>query len=549
MMATVLLQGHRGEAAVGAHPPHCDSMNDDHSRRILWADDEIDLLRPHIKFLEQKGYEVTAVPNGEDALSELARGRYDVVLLDEMMPGLGGLATLGEIKLRDLGVPVILITKSEEESLMNEAIGRHITDYLIKPVNPSQVFLACKRVFDTQKLQDSQRARDYVGEMQRWQTMDLRRLDWAGWADLAVEVARWDVRFDNVPEAGLKQAHADFRRSINIDFGRFVEDQYPKWMKAGREARPMLSTDVVREAMVPHLKAGRRVVFIVIDCMRLDQWFTMEPLLEELFDIKRDYFCSILPTATPYSRNAIFSGLLPAQLKQQHPDLWQENTQDERTKNRFERQLLDFQLERLKATPEKPPKYIKIYDQDEALATRRQINSFSGLPLVSMVFNFLDILAHGRSENEILQELAPDEAAFRSVMKAWFVHSPLYDILRALSNQNATVVLTTDHGAVLARRAALVYGNRDTSTNLRYKFGINLNTDAKQAVIVRKPMDFMLPDDGINKNYVLAREDFFFVYPTRFHEFEGKFKGSFQHGGISVEEMILPLLTLSPRTP
>ena len=523
-------------------------MPEETRRRILWADDEIDLLRPHIKFLEQKGFAVTAVPNGEDALGELARGRYDIVLLDEMMPGLGGLATLGEIKARDLAVPVILVTKSEEESLMDEAIGKHITDYLIKPVNPSQVFLACKRVFDAQKLQDSQRARDYVVEMQHWQMLDLRRLDWQGWVDLAVDVARWDVRFDDAPEAGLKQAHADFRRGLNIEFGRFIEEGYPHWVRGAAE-RPRLSTDVVEHAVVPPLTAGRRVVFVIIDCMRLDQWFTLEPLLEELFEIRREYYCSILPTATPYSRNAIFSGLLPAQLKQRHPDLWQETTHDERTRNRFERQFLDLQLERLKAVPGKGTKYIKIYDQDEAIATRRQINSFAGLSLVSLVFNFLDILAHGRSESEILQELAPDEAAFRSVMKAWFVHSPLYDIFRALSTQDCTVVLTTDHGAVLGRRAALVYGNRDTSTSLRYKFGVNLNCDAKQAVIVRRPMDYMLPDEGVNKNYILAREDFFFVYPTRFHEFERQYRGSLQHGGISVEEMILPLVTLTPRRP
>jgi len=523
-------------------------MNDEYRRRILWADDEIDLLRPHIKFLEQKGFSVTVVPNGEDALAALGRDRYDVVLLDEMMPGLGGLDTLEEIRAREFGVPVILVTKSEEESLMNQAIGRHITDYLIKPVNPSQVFLACKRVFDSQKLQGSQRARDYVGEMQRWQTLDLRGLDWAGWVDLALDVARWDVRFDAVPEAGLKQAHMDFRRGINIEFGRFVENHYPHWVQ-GDPARPRLSTDVVRHAVVPHLQKGRRVFFIVIDCMRLDQWLTIEPLLEEYYEIRREYYCSILPTATPYSRNAIFSGLLPAQLRQRHPDLWQENTDDERTKNRFERQLLDFQLERLKAVPAHAVKYIKIYDAEEAVHTRRQINSFSGLSLVSLVFNFLDILAHGRSESEILQELAPDEAAFRGIMRAWFVHSPLYDMLRALANQDSTVVITTDHGAVLGRRAALVYGNRDTSTNLRYKFGLNLNCDAKQAVIVRRPMDYLLPDDGVNKNYVLAREDFYFVYPTRFHEFERQYRGSLQHGGISVEEMILPLVTLEPRRP
>ncbi|MBI1799274.1 MAG: bifunctional response regulator/alkaline phosphatase family protein [Candidatus Eisenbacteria bacterium] len=520
-------------------------MTEEIRHRILWADDEIDLLRPHIKFLEQKGFAVTAVPTGEDALSELERGRFDVVLLDEMMPGLGGLETLSVIQAREFGVPVILVTKSEEESLMNQAIGRRIADYLIKPVNPSQVFLACKRVFDTQKIQDSQRARDYVGEMQRWQTMDRRVLDWAGWCELAVDVARWDVRLDGAPEAGLQQAHGDFRRGLNIDFSRFIEDRYPHWVRSA-EDRPLLSTDVVRHAVVPHLREGRRVVFIVIDCMRLDQWFTLEPLLEDVFDIRRDYYCSILPTATPYSRNAIFAGLLPLQLQQRHPDLWQENTDDERTKNRFERQLLDFQLERLKATPAKPPKYLKIYDADEAHQTRRQINSFAGLPLVSLVFNFLDILAHGRSESEILQELAPDEAAFRAVMKAWFVHSPLYDILRSLATQDCRVVLTTDHGSVLAKRAALVYGNRETSTNLRYKYGVNVNTDAKQAVIVRKPAEYALPE-GLNKTYVLAREDYYFVYPTRFHEFERQYRNSFQHGGISVEEMILPLVTLLPR--
>jgi len=521
-------------------------MTDDSRRRILWADDEIDLLRPHIRFLEQKGFAVTAVPNGEDALAELQRGRFDVVLLDEMMPGLGGLATLDAIKARDLALPVILITKSEEETLMEEAIGKRITDYLIKPVNPSQVFLACKRVLESDRIQDSRRHRDYVSEMQRWQTLDTRRLDWQGWVDLAIEVSRWDVAFDQVPEEGLKQAHIDFRRALNIDFARFIEDRYPGWVH-GAEGRPLLSTDVVRHAVVPHLQKKKRVVFIIIDCMRLDQWFTIEPLLEEYFEIQREYYCGILPTATPYARNAIFSGLLPAELHKRHPDLWQESSNDERTKNRYERQLLDFQLERLKATPEKPTKYMKIYEADEAQATRRQINSFAGLSLVSMVFNFLDILAHGRSESEILQELAPDEAAFRSVMRAWFTHSPLYDIFRALSRQDCTVVLTTDHGSVLGRRAALVYGNRDTSTNLRYKFGLNLNTDSKQAIIVRDPSTYMLPNDGVNKNYVLAREDFYFVYPTRFHEYERQFKGSFQHGGVSIEEMVLPLLTLTPR--
>jgi CheY-like chemotaxis protein len=528
-------------------PPENPSMTDEAKRRILWADDEIDLLRPHIKFLEQKGYAVTPVPNGEDALAELERQRYDVVLLDEMMPGLGGLATLDAIKERELSIPVILVTKSEEESLMNDAIGRHITDYLIKPVNPSQVFLACKRVLDAQKLQDNQRARDYVIEMQNWQNLNFRDLDAPAWITLANDIARWDVRFDQAPDQSLQQAHGDFRRGLNVEFARFIEANYPNWVHS--KDRPLLSNDVVRHAVASRMAKGRRVVFIIIDCMRLDQWFTLEPLLEELYHVERDYYFSILPTATPYSRNAIFSGLLPAEIYDKHRDYWQETSNEERTKNRFERQLMDLQLERLKVGRDRASKYLKIYDAEEAHQTRRQISSFSGIPLVSLVFNFLDILAHGRSESEILQELAPDEAAFRAVMRAWFTHSPLYDIFRALASQDCDVVLTTDHGAVLGRRAALVYGNRDTSTNLRYKYGLNLNCDDKQAVIVRKPRDYMLPDDGVNKNYVLAREDYYFVYPTRFHEFEQKYRGTFQHGGISLEEMILPLVTLTPRRP
>ena len=521
-------------------------MNAPEPRRVLWADDEIDLLRPHIRFLEQKGYEVTPVPTGEDALAALETQRFDVVLLDEMMPGLGGLATLDEIKTRFTNVPVVLVTRSEEESLMNDAIGRHISDYLIKPVNPSQVFLACKRVLDSPRLQDNQRIHDYVAESARWRQLDLSTLTPVEWMRLAKSVAQWDVRLEGAADEGLRQAHADLRRGLNLEFARFVEEGYPGWVHGG-EDRPLLSTDVVSHAVAPHLREGRRVVLIVIDCMRLDQWMVLEPLLEDAFDIQNEHYLSILPTATPYSRNAIFSGLLPAEIHDQQREMWQESGANERTKNRYERQLLEIQLQRLGLAKDWSPKYAKVYDADEAHQIKRQIGSLVKVPLVGLVFNFIDIVAHGRSESEILKELAPDEAAFRAVMKAWFEHSALHDILRALAAQDCVVVITSDHGAVLARRAALVYGDRDTSTNLRYKYGLNLNTDAKQAVILRHPREFMLPDDGINKNYLLAREDFYFVYPTRFHEFERLYRGSFQHGGISLEEMVLPLVTLKPR--
>jgi hypothetical protein len=309
----------------------------------------------------------------------------------------------------------------------------------------------------------------------------------------------------------------------------------------------MLSTDVVERHVAPLTRAERRAVLVIIDCMRLDQWLAIEPLLEPYFQVNTELYYGLLPSATPYARNAIFAGLPMDELRRKHPDLWSEESKDERSKNRFERPLLEHQLSRLKATPKRAIKYIKVYTAEESLNVRRQVHSFDQLGLVAIVFNFLDILTHGRSESDILQELAPDESSFRAVMRAWFTHSPLFDVLRELAKQDATVVLTTDHGSVLGRRSALVYGSRETSTNLRYKFGTNLRVDPRQGITIKDPTQYRLPNDGVNKNYILAKEDYYFVYPTRFHEFERQFRGSFQHGGVSLEEMVIPVATLTPR--
>ena len=521
-------------------------MADETRKRILWADDEIDLLRPHILYLEGKGYSVTPVMNGEDALARVLEEPFDVVLLDEMMPGMGGLATLAAIKDRQPTLPVILVTKSEQEELMDEALGRRITDYLIKPVNPSQIWLAIKKVFETQALQQDRSARDYVGHVRWLAELDTKRLDAAGWLEVSRRLTAWDLALEHLADPGLKQAHADSRRELNQEFGRFIEEQYPKWVKAPADQRPMLSVDVIERAVVPHLKAGKRVTFIVMDCLRYDQWLALAPLLEPFFDMTTESYYGIVPTATPYARNAIFSGLFPDDMGRRHPEWWGEDTKDDRSKNRFERQLLDAQLARLKATPEKPTKYVKIYTLEESQNVRRQVSTYGQLGLVSLVFNFIDIMAHGRSESDLLQELAPDEIAFRAVLRAWFMHSPLFEIMKALSQQDGVVVLTTDHGAVLGKRAALVHGNRETSTNLRYKYGTNLTVDSRQAINIKDPAAWRLPT-GHNKNYILAREDYYFVYPTRFHEYEKAFFGSFQHGGVSLEEMIVPCVTLTPR--
>ena len=516
-------------------------------KRILWADDEIDLLKPHILFLEGKGFEVTPVPNGEDALALVSEKPFDVVLLDEMMPGMGGLATLSEIKDRRPYLPVILITKSEQEELMDEALGKRITDYLIKPVNPSQIFLAVKKVFEAQDLERTQAARDYVGHVQKVAQIDTGRLGWQEWRDLALDLARWDLDMDRLSDSGLRQAHQDQRRELNGEFGRFIERSYPEWVHSPADRRPMLSVDVVERYVAPSTRSDRRVVLVVIDCMRLDQWLAIEPLLETFYQVDSDYYYGLLPSATPYARNAIFAGQFIDDLRKKNPDLWSEDNKDERSKNRFERPLLERQLERLKAVPRRPIKYIKVYTAEESTNVRRQVHSFESLGLVAIVFNFLDILTHGRSESDILQELAPDETSFRAVMRAWFTHSPLYDALRELARQDVTVVVTTDHGSVLGRRSSLVHGSRETSTNLRYKFGTNLKVDPRQGITVKNPSDYRLPNDGVNKNYILAKEDYYFVYPTRFHEFERQFRGSFQHGGVSLEELIIPVARLTPR--
>ena len=521
-------------------------------RKILWADDEIDLLKPHILLLEQKGFRVTPVSNGNDAVACAAREKFDAVLLDESMPGMGGLETLEAIKERDPAVPVVLVTKNEAESLMDEAIGRRIDDYLLKPVLPTQIFLALKRILESDRLQESRLARDYVAELNRMREEPASALDWRGWIDLYMRSAQWDVELDQAGDTGLKQAHADHRRERNVEFSSFVEASYERWVNAGENeaglSRPPLSSDVVARWVAPHLREGRRVFLVIIDCMRLDQWLTIEPLLRPLFDVSVEHQLSILPSATPYSRNSIFAGLLPDDIWKRHPELWQEASNDERSKNRYERQLLDLQLKRLEVELPSGLKYQKIYSADEAALVRRNIVTYQNIPLVALVFNFLDMLTHGRSESDLLRELAPDESAFRSVMKSWFQHSALFEALRWMSKQQDTVVVvTTDHGAILSRRSALVYGNRETSTNLRFKFGTNLGCDPKQAVHLKEPARFRLPAESAHKQYILAKEDYYFIYPTKFHEYEAKYRGSFQHGGISLEEMILPVATLTPR--
>ena len=519
--------------------------NTEDIKRIMWVDDEIDMLRPHIMFLTERHYDVTPVSNGDDAIELCRQEHFDLVLLDEMMPGRDGLSTLAGISDIHPNLPVVMITKNEEERVMDEAIGHSIADYLIKPVNPTQILSACKRILDAKKIQEGWAVRDYITEFNKIQARMFQPMSWEDWIDIYRTLSEWDVEMDRYQDAGLKQTQHDQHRECNAQFGDFVEKYYLDWVH--QDDGPLMSVDVVRECVAPHLSNSHRVCFIVIDCMRLDQWLMIEPLVAEYFTIDRQYCFSILPTATPYSRNAIFSGLYPDEIAKIHPELWQKSTRDESSRNRYERQFMDAQLDRLSIRLDPEPKYVKVLDVEEARTVSKKINSYYDVPLTSMVFNFVDNLAHGRSESEILQEIAPDEAGFRSLTRSWFQHSALFEIFRSLSRQDCTIVLTSDHGSVLGMRGTKAFGDRETSTNLRYKYGDHINCDKRHAMKIDHPEEYHLPVYTQSTNYIIAKEDYYFVYPTKFHEYQRQYQNSFQHGGISMEEMILPILTMHPK--
>ncbi|MBS14168.1 MAG: response regulator [Gemmatimonadetes bacterium] len=512
-------------------------------KQILWADDEIELLRSHIIFLKGRGYDVAPVTNGDDAIAAVKKQAPDVVLLDEMMPGKDGLTTLQAIKDINPHIPVIMITKNEEERVMEQALGHRIDDYLTKPVNPSQILLACKKLLDARQLMKDRMGQDYVVASNRLQEQVSTATSWQDWIDIHVRCSEWDLQLDQFHDPGLMRTHGDLRRSCNREFGKFVEQHYERWIQ-DEEDSPLLSVDIVNEFVAPPLLEGRQVFFVVVDCMRLDHWMAIQPLLSEHFNIQQQYHYSILPTATPYSRNGIFSGLFPCDVAKLYPDEWKSARDDEGSRNRHEHQLLDRQLAEIDPTLRMDTRYVKVLDIAEGNHMVKKVHSYRAFPLMSVVYNFLDMLTHGRSESEILKEMAPDESAFRSLTRSWFAHSSLLEMLRKLAQTDSVVVLTTDHGCVLGAHATVAYGDRDTSTNLRYKFGKSLGSDPKSSVHLKDPDHFGLPTIGVGTNFIFAKEDFYFVYPNRFNEYQRQYANSFQHGGISLEEMILPVAVM-----
>ncbi len=515
--------------------------------KILWVDDEIELLRPHIRYLVERGYSVDTATNGEDALDLVRQTGFDLVFLDEMMAGMGGLRTLAEIKDLRPNLPVVMITKNEEESLMEEAIGDKISDYLTKPVNPSQVLMACKKFLERKKITGAALSRDYTKEFSQISAALLGDPGYDDWVDIYSRLVGWSMELDEHPELGLKQTLLDQFRECNLAFGKYIERRYRDWVEQS-SGRPVLSLEVIDRFVIPELQPGKSVILFVIDCLRLDQWLLMEDLLQEFYTISKQYYYSILPTATPYSRNAIFSGSWPCDIEVRFPELWERSEDDENSRNKFEKEFLDKLLERRKVLLKPEPKYVKILDPEYSRAIENSILSYSQGKLTAIVVNFVDMLAHGRSDSSLLKEIAPDESAYRSLTKSWFLHSSLFGMLRTLSrNRNVTVLVTTDHGSIRSLRGAKVLGDREASTNLRYKFGRNLKCDEKSAVFVKNPIEFKLPKRGVAVNYIVAKEDYYFVYPTDYHKYLNQYRDSFQHGGISMEEMILPVVKLEPK--
>jgi len=515
------------------------------NKRILWIDDEIEFLKSHIFFLKSKGYNITPISNGDDALALIKEQHYDAVLLDQIMPGRDGMTTLAMIRDIEPNLPVIMVTKSEEEELMDAAIGNRIDDFLVKPLDPKRILPVLKRILDQDKIIETKVPMDYTADFNKIREMKDQNPGWQDWIYIYGKLSEWDIEFDKIEKTGLEETHKEQKKECNALFSKFVEENYTNWLN-GKNS-PVLSVDLMDKHVFPYLKNGEQVYFIVVDCLRLDQWLTIEPLLQPYFHINRDYYYSILPSATLYSRNALFSGLFPKEIAERYPKYWKEIPDDETSTNQYEKKFLELKLEQVGLKLRPPVRYFKIFDAQGGDEYIRHASSTNTVSLAALVVNFIDILTHKRSQIDILQQISPDEPAFRTLTKSWFLHSALFEILKIISRRDAIVIVTSDHGSILSNRAARAFGNRDTTTSLRFKVGNNLGCEPNEAVLISSPKDYRLPGGDIGKNYILAKEDFYFVYPNQFHEYKRQFKGGFQHGGISMEEIILPCVFMRPR--
>lgn len=510
---------------------------------ILWVDDEIEHLKAHIIFLQKKGYEVVTVTNGADAIEQCRQHSFDIIMLDEMMPGLTGLETLQKIKIISPETPVVMVTKSEEEDIMDQAIGSKIADYLIKPVNPSQILLTLKKnihrkeiVTEVTQSGYQQNYMDIAQQIEQCKTAD-------DWIEVYKRLVHWELELSSA-DSGMTEMLNMQKEEANIGFAKYIKNHYLDWVAVQPKEHPMLSTEIFKKKVFPTIDGGEKVFLIVIDNFRYDQWRMLAPEIGDMFDIDEQLYYTILPTATQYARNAIFSGLMPNKIAEMFPDLWVDEDEEE-GKNLNEGPLIKTQIERYRRHDSFS--YHKINDSVAGDKFLQQMNSLSGNDLNVVVVNFIDMLSHARTESKMVRELANNESAYRSITVSWFRHSIMADILRRLSQTDYKVIVTTDHGSIRTSKPVKIVGDRNTNTNLRYKLGKNLNYNAKDLFVIKDPLKAQLPAPNISTSYVFATGDSFFAYPNNYNYYVSYYKDTFQHGGVSMEEMLVPLVTLTPK--
>ncbi len=510
--------------------------------KLLWVDDEIELLKAHILFLEKKGYQVDTVTNGYDALDRCAVEVFDLILLDENMPGLSGLETLTRVKEILPATPVVMVTKSEEEHIMEQAIGAKIADYLIKPVNPTQILLTLKKNIQQKEIVTEHTQSNYQQDFARLGMLISNASSIEEWIDVYKKLTYWELQLSET-ESGMKEMLRMQRHEANAEYAKFVKKNYMRWME-NPEKKPLMSPDIFRHSVFPLLDKGEKVFFIVIDNFRYDQWRVLQNEIADVFTIEENLYCSILPTATQYARNAIFSGLMPSKIEQMFPELWVDEDSEE-GKNLNEAPLVRTQFDRYRRRNNFS--YHKINDSQAVEKFVTQIPQLLRNDLNVVVLNFIDMLSHARTESRMVRELASNEAAYRSITQSWLRHSAVSELFRTLAAQDCTIVLTTDHGSIRCYSPIKVIGDRNTNTNLRYKLGKNLSYNQKEVFEIKDPRHAGLPAPNLSTTYIFAMQEDFFAYPNNYNYYVQYYKDTFQHGGISMEEMLIPLITLRGR--
>ena len=512
--------------------------------KILWVDDEIDSLTSQILFLENKGYQITTRTNGYDALEYMKDHFVDVVLLDETMPGISGLQTLQQIKELNGQLPVVLVTKNEAENLMDEAIGRQITDYLIKPVNPNQVWLSLKKIIDNKRLVAETTTAAYQQEFQRLFNALNSGPGHQEWMDIYRKLVFWELEMEKSDSPEMREVFQTQKQEANTEFFKFISKHYASWLSPKSTDAPIMSHNLMKFKVLPHLEKGTPLFFVLIDNLRFDQWKAIQPVFAESFRIhEEDTFYSILPTATQYARNAIFAGMLPADIHKKFPQYWKHDD-EEGGKNLHEEDLLREQLKNAGHAGIRFS-YTKITNNQDGQKLVDNMHNLMQNDLNVIVYNFVDMLSHARTEMEVLKELAGDEASYRSLTVSWFEHSPLLQALRKIAEKKINLIVGTDHGSTRVKTPAKVIGDKQTTANLRYKHGRNLNYEPREVLAFRDPREAGLPVPSINSSFIFAKEDLFLCYPNNYNHFVNYYRNTFQHGGISLEEMIIPLARMS----